>query len=85
MTALGPTVGGFLIVWGGWPAIFIVNLPFIILSFLLGVYMFPKDQKKGQESKRLYGDSTFLASFYLPGNHIPSILSSVFQHVAACG
>ncbi|MFJ9288720.1 MFS transporter [Bacillus halotolerans] len=47
MTALGPTVGGFLIVWGGWPAIFIVNLPFIILSFLLGMYMFPKDQKKG--------------------------------------
>ncbi|UQZ47641.1 MFS transporter [Bacillus sp. PK3-037] len=47
MTALGPTVGGFLIVWGGWPAIFIVNLPFIIISFLLGMYMFPKDQKKG--------------------------------------
>ncbi|MGQ5177852.1 MFS transporter [Bacillus halotolerans] len=47
MTALGPTVGGFLIVWGGWPAIFIVNLPFIILSFLLGMYMFPKDKKKG--------------------------------------
>ncbi|MDG3072545.1 MFS transporter [Bacillus halotolerans] len=47
MTALGPTVGGFLIVWGGWPAIFIVNLPFIMLSFLLGMYMFPKDQKKG--------------------------------------
>lgn len=55
MTALGPTVGGFLIVWGGWPAIFIVNLPFIILSFLLGMYMFPKDQKKGWGSERLSG------------------------------
>ncbi|CAN2250898.1 putative efflux transporter [Bacillus subtilis] len=53
MTALGPTVGGFLIVWGGWPAIFIVNLPFIILSFLLGMYMFPKDQKKGAGIKTI--------------------------------
>ncbi|AMR51990.1 MFS transporter [Bacillus velezensis] len=46
MTALGPTLGGFLIVWGGWPAIFFVNLPFIILSFFLGMYMFPKDKKR---------------------------------------
>ncbi|MES9643937.1 MFS transporter [Bacillus velezensis] len=46
MTALGPTLGGFLIVWGGWPAIFFVNLPFIILSFFLGMYMFPKDEKR---------------------------------------
>ncbi|WP_259424673.1 MFS transporter [Bacillus velezensis] len=46
MTALGPTLGGFLIVWGGWPAIFFVNLPFIILSFFLGMHMFPKDKKR---------------------------------------
>ncbi len=46
MTALGPTLGGLLIVWGGWPAIFFVNLPFIILSFFLGMYMFPKDEKR---------------------------------------
>ncbi|WP_376700559.1 MFS transporter [Bacillus sp. A1] len=46
MTALGPTLGGYLIVWGGWPAIFFVNLPFIILSFFLGMYMFPKDEKR---------------------------------------
>ncbi|QSG00823.1 MFS transporter [Bacillus paralicheniformis] len=46
MTAFGPTVGGFLIVLGGWPAIFLVNFPFILFSFLLGMYMFPKDEKK---------------------------------------
>jgi MFS family permease len=46
MTSLGPTLGGFLIVWGDWPAIFKVNFPFILISFLLGWYMFPKDQKK---------------------------------------
>ncbi|WML44171.1 MFS transporter [Neobacillus sp. PS3-40] len=46
MTSLGPTLGGFLIVWGDWPAIFKVNFPFILISFLLGWYVFPKDQKK---------------------------------------
>lgn len=46
MTSLGPTLGGFLIVWGDWPAIFKVNFPFILISFLLGWYIFPKDQKK---------------------------------------
>ncbi|WCK52323.1 MFS transporter [Aneurinibacillus sp. Ricciae_BoGa-3] len=46
MTALGPTVGGFLIVWSGWPSIFTVNFPFIVISFLLGLFLFPKDSKR---------------------------------------
>ncbi|WP_307892838.1 MFS transporter [Bacillus swezeyi] len=46
MTAFGPTVGGFLIVLGGWPAIFIINFPFILFSFLLGMFILPKDEKK---------------------------------------
>jgi MFS family permease len=46
MTSLGPTAGGFLIVWGDWPAIFWINFPFLIISFILGWFLFPKDQKK---------------------------------------
>lgn len=46
MTAFGPTVGGFLIVWGGWPTIFTVNFPFILISFVLGWFIIPKDVKK---------------------------------------
>jgi MFS family permease len=46
MTALGPTLGGFLIVWGDWPAIFWVNFPFILISFILGWFIFPKDSLK---------------------------------------
>ncbi|HHL0974030.1 TPA: MFS transporter, partial [Bacillus cereus] len=48
MAALGPTVGGFLIVWGGWPSIFLVNFPFIFLSFVLGWYVLPKDSKENK-------------------------------------
>lgn len=46
MTAFGPTVGGFLIVLGGWQSIFYVNLPFILVSFTLGWLVIPKDVKK---------------------------------------
>lgn len=46
MTAFGPTVGGFLIVWGGWQSIFTVNFPFILVSFVLGCLVIPKDVKK---------------------------------------
>ncbi|RYL95017.1 MFS transporter [Sporolactobacillus sp. THM7-4] len=46
MTAFGPTVGGFLIVWGGWQSIFTVNFPFILISFVLGWFVIPKSEKK---------------------------------------
>ena len=65
MVALGPTIGGFLIVWGGWPAIFWVNFPFIIISFLLGWYMFPKDVKKDKEHlKRLFSHMDFMGMIF---------------------
>lgn len=65
MVALGPTIGGFLIVWGNWPAIFWVNFPFIILSFLLGWYMFPKDRKQDKSHmKELFSHLDFLGIGY---------------------
>ncbi|MFS0562153.1 MFS transporter [Terribacillus sp. 179-K 1B1 HS] len=45
MSAFGPTAGGFLIDFAGWPAIFTVNAPFILLSFLLTWFAVPKDPK----------------------------------------
>ena len=65
MVALGPTIGGFLIVLGNWPAIFWVNFPFIILSFLLGWYMFPKDKKQDKAHiKELISHLDFLGIGY---------------------
>ncbi|MFB6367589.1 MFS transporter [Paenibacillus elgii] len=41
--AFGPVIGGFLIHYGDWPAIFWVNFPVIAISFLLSVKFLPKD------------------------------------------
>ncbi|MDC3414479.1 MFS transporter [Aquibacillus sp. 3ASR75-11] len=41
--AFGPSIGGFLIQFGDWPAIFFINFPFIILSFVLSIKVLPKD------------------------------------------
>ncbi|MBM7608952.1 EmrB/QacA subfamily drug resistance transporter [Lysinibacillus composti] len=46
MAALGPTIGGFLIAWGDWPAIFLVNIPVLLVCFLLGWIVLPKDEAK---------------------------------------
>lgn len=41
--AVGPFIGGVLIHWWDWPAIFFVNLPFVVMSFLLAWRNIPKD------------------------------------------
>jgi MFS family permease len=42
--ALGPTLGGFLIVAVGWPAIFLVNVPFTLLGLILALRWLPADR-----------------------------------------
>ena len=45
-TALGPTLGGVLIAGFGWPAIFLINVPLGILTFLLAYNYLPHDGKE---------------------------------------
>jgi Arabinose efflux permease len=42
--AIGPFIGGVLIHWWDWPAIFFVNIPFAAASFLLAWRTIPKEQ-----------------------------------------
>ncbi|MFF2907210.1 MFS transporter [Paenibacillus sp. NPDC057934] len=42
--AIGPFIGGVIIHWWGWPAIFFVNIPFVVLSFLLSWWNIPRDE-----------------------------------------
>ncbi|MCB6182957.1 MFS transporter [Leeia sp. TBRC 13508] len=40
-TALGPSIGGWMIVWQGWPGIFLVQIPLAVIAFVLGIYYLP--------------------------------------------
>ncbi|WP_420540238.1 MFS transporter [Paenibacillus polymyxa] len=42
--AIGPFIGGVLIHWWNWPAIFFINIPFVVASFLLAWRTIPKDE-----------------------------------------
>ncbi|MGG3448548.1 MFS transporter [Domibacillus aminovorans] len=42
--AIGPFIGGVLIHWWDWPTIFFVNIPFVVMSFLLAWRTIPKDE-----------------------------------------
>ncbi|MFJ2363317.1 MFS transporter [Pseudomonas sp. NPDC087697] len=44
-TALGPSLGGVLIAGLGWPAIFLINVPLGILTFILAYRCLPVDRR----------------------------------------
>ncbi|HEY8393375.1 MAG TPA: MFS transporter [Thermaerobacter sp.] len=46
--ALGPSLGGLLVQWGGWPAIFSVNFVPIAISLALGLGSFPADRPQDE-------------------------------------
>jgi len=41
--AVGPTLGGYLVGWQGWRAIFLVNLPMVSISLALATRVLPAD------------------------------------------
>lgn len=51
--AFGPSIGGFLIASWNWPAIFLINFPFVIVSFLLAIFILPAGEKGKVELKRI--------------------------------
>ena len=48
--AFGPTISGLLIQYGGWPIIFYVNFPVIIMSAMLALKYIPKDIKNEEKT-----------------------------------
>ncbi|MBY3271645.1 MFS transporter [Rhizobium laguerreae] len=51
-TALGPSLGGLLIAGLGWPAIFLVNVPLGVLTFVLAYRHLPADISKGKTDRK---------------------------------
>lgn len=70
--AFGPTISGLLVQQGGWPIIFYVNFPIIVISAILAILSIPKDIKNTQKTFKwdvigiiLFGLSIFLWMFLL--------------------
>ncbi|TFJ94136.1 MFS transporter [Lentibacillus salicampi] len=51
--AFGPSIGGFLIAAWDWQSIFLINFPFIILSFLLALFVLPNTGQGTFELRRI--------------------------------
>jgi len=51
--AFGPTIGGFLIAGWSWPAIFLINLPIILIGFTLALLVLPKTSGISFQIKRI--------------------------------
>ncbi len=50
-TALGPSLGGVLIAGLGWPALFLINVPLGVLTFLLAFRFLPLDRQDSQADR----------------------------------
>ncbi|MFK7691198.1 MFS transporter [Paenibacillus sp. HJGM_3] len=60
-TLSGPAVGGFLMEIGGWPLLFWINVPFAIVSLVLGLRWFP-DTEKAYHPLDLIGSALLAAA-----------------------
>lgn len=65
--AFGPSIGGFLVHFGDWPAIFIINFPFIIAAFFLGLKVLPKDPKTSNKKVKIDYAGILLFSLMIIG------------------
>jgi MFS family permease len=59
--AIGPTIGGALVGWQGWPTIFLVNLPAVAVSLALALIALPRDDRPW------ISPGALLRQFDLPG------------------
>jgi len=75
-TALGPSLGGLLIVWFNWRAIFLVNLPLGLLALFFTYRYLPKDLPTSKQR---------LASFDTPGTIVLAIALATYALAMTIG
>ncbi|MCL6636546.1 MAG: MFS transporter [Alicyclobacillus sp.] len=60
--AFGPTLGGLLISWHDWPALFLVNFPLLLAGFCLALWVLPGEvPRQGQSASPAAGHGGFRA------------------------
>lgn len=77
--AFGPSIGGFLIASWDWQAIFLANIPFIILSFAMAIFILPNQGQGKFEMKRI--DFAGIALFIMSMVGLTLFLLSLNQNV----
>lgn len=77
--AFGPSIGGFLIASWDWQAIFLANIPFIILSFVMAIFILPNQGQGKFEMKRI--DFAGIALFIMSMVGLTLFLLSLNQNV----
>ncbi|MBM7788096.1 MFS transporter [Tenggerimyces flavus] len=61
--ALGPVIGGFLVAFAGWQAVFLVNIPLTITGVILGLRFLPKEQQYARPAAKITVDFPGIALF----------------------
>ncbi len=78
-SAFGPSIGGVVIGVWDWPSIFIINFPFIIISFLLAIFILPNTGQGKFDFKRMDIIGIFLFIVSVIG--LILFLLSLEQHI----
>ncbi|QKG86079.1 MFS transporter [Kroppenstedtia pulmonis] len=63
--AIGPLMGSTLISIWGWQSIFWVNIPFLLFTFAVSLFVLPQSQKSARQSLDLPGSFYLAVSFTL--------------------
>jgi len=53
--ALGPVAGGLLVPLAGWPSVFVVNVPFVLIALIAGRVLLPESTRPGRPPLDLAG------------------------------
>lgn len=65
--AFGPAVGGFLMRFGDWPALFFVNLPIIVVGLGLAIFLLPPDRFDNSVTDPSHGAQRLASQLDIPG------------------
>ncbi|MCL6517337.1 MFS transporter [Alicyclobacillus sp.] len=65
--AFGPSIGGLVMHWGDWKAIFLINLPIIVAGFTLALWVLPGDRGPAGPNGEEKGWAHVLRDIDLPG------------------
>lgn len=62
---IGPPLGGFLVDTFSWQSIFFINLPVVLVAFIAGFFLIPRDEKPAKEEEPSFdilGSAVFIIS-----------------------